>query len=105
MTCDVCVLLVVMAEGTSSYQHNLLPPHELFILVMFHMRTHTHTDDTEETLQVFDAKLRHMRQDIGAIEQCNNTLELTARNNTRLLDILKVRREAQEQCQCAYSAH
>ena len=38
-----------------------------------------------------DAKLRHMREDIAAIESSNNSLELQARNNTSLLAALKVR--------------
>lgn len=34
---------------------------------------------------MFDFKLRHMRDDIAAIEASNNTLELQSRNNGMLL--------------------
>jgi hypothetical protein len=47
-------------------------------------------EDIDETLQVFDTKLRHMREDISAIETHNNLLERTARNNARLLTTVKV---------------
>jgi hypothetical protein len=35
------------------------------------------------------APCRHMREDIAAIEACNNTLELQARNNAKLLATLQ----------------
>ncbi|KAG2454086.1 hypothetical protein HYH02_001126 [Chlamydomonas schloesseri] len=46
-------------------------------------------EDLDETLLVFDTKLRHMREDIAAIEASNNRLELSARNNTKLLHSLQ----------------
>lgn len=39
-------------------------------------------------LQVFDFKLRHMSDDIAAIEASNNSLELQARNNAALASTL-----------------
>ena len=33
-------------------------------------------EDLDENLVVLDAKLRHMREDIAAIESSNNSLEL-----------------------------
>lgn len=42
-------------------------------------------DDLEQNLSIFDIKLRHMREDIAAIEAHNNSLELQARNNGKLL--------------------
>lgn len=42
-------------------------------------------DDFEQNLTIFDIKLRHMREDIAAIEARNNSLELQARNNGKLL--------------------
>lgn len=42
-------------------------------------------DDFEQNLSIFDIKLRHMREDIAAIEARNNSLELQARNNSKLL--------------------
>ncbi|KXZ48521.1 hypothetical protein GPECTOR_27g692 [Gonium pectorale] len=41
-------------------------------------------EDLDETLAVFDTKLRHMRADIAAIEASNNALERHARNNGAL---------------------
>lgn len=38
--------------------------------------------------QVFDFKLRHMRDDIAAIEASNNSLECQARQNSALLTLL-----------------
>ena len=38
--------------------------------------------------QVFDFKLRHMRDDIAAIEASNNTLERQSRHNAALLEAL-----------------
>ena len=46
-------------------------------------------DDFEQNLTIFDIKLRHMREDIAAIEARNNSLELQARNNTKLLSKLE----------------
>jgi exocyst complex component 1 len=46
-------------------------------------------DDLEENLSVFDTKLRHMREDIAAIEARNNRLELQTRNNSKLLAALE----------------
>ena len=46
-------------------------------------------DDFEQNLTIFDIKLRHMREDIAAIEARNNSLELQARNNTKLLGKLE----------------
>ena len=46
-------------------------------------------DDLEEALQMFDAKLRHMREDMAAIEEWNNRLETHSRNNLRLLTSLE----------------
>lgn len=40
-------------------------------------------------LQVFDFKLRHMRDDIAAIEASNNSLERQARHNRELLVLLE----------------
>ncbi len=40
---------------------------------------------------MFDTKLRHMREDIAAIEASNNSLELQSRNNSRLAHTLEVR--------------
>lgn len=40
-------------------------------------------------LQVFDFKLRHMRDDIAAIEASNNSLERQARHNTALSRLLE----------------
>ena len=37
---------------------------------------------------MLDVKLRHMRQDISAIESSNNLLELQSRNNQMLLKTL-----------------
>ncbi|GAQ91420.1 Exocyst protein Sec3 [Klebsormidium nitens] len=42
-------------------------------------------DDMDETLAVFNTKLRHMREDIEAIELRNNRLEQQAENNGALL--------------------
>jgi hypothetical protein len=39
--------------------------------------------------QVFDFKLRHMRDDIAAIEASNNSLERQARHNTALMRLLE----------------
>ena len=39
---------------------------------------------------VLGAKLKHMRDDIAAIEASNNTLERQSSNNKRLLETLKV---------------
>lgn len=41
------------------------------------------SEDLDANLVVLDAKLRHMRDDISAIESSNNSLELQARNNTK----------------------
>jgi hypothetical protein len=38
---------------------------------------------------VFDFKLRHMRDDIAAIEASNNSLERQARHNTALMRLLE----------------
>ncbi|GFR45236.1 hypothetical protein Agub_g6634, partial [Astrephomene gubernaculifera] len=46
-------------------------------------------EDLDETLLVFDTKLRHMRSDLAAIEGSNNRLELQSRNNGRLMDTLQ----------------
>lgn len=46
-------------------------------------------EDFEENLSIFDVKLRHMREDIAAIEARNNSLELQARNNGKLLGKLE----------------
>ncbi|GMH40758.1 hypothetical protein BSKO_08662 [Bryopsis sp. KO-2023] len=46
-------------------------------------------DDLDQNLQVFDLKLRHMREDIAAIEARNNMLEMEARNNGKLLTTLR----------------
>ena len=45
-------------------------------------------DDLASALSVFDAKLRGIREDVGAIELSNNLLERQARNHGRLLDAL-----------------
>ena len=55
-----------------------------------HLLPHPSSEDLDENLVVLDAKLRHMREDISAIESSNNTLELQARNNNSLLATLKV---------------
>lgn len=39
--------------------------------------------------QVFDFKLRHMRDDIAAIEASNNSLERQGRHNRQLLVLLE----------------
>ncbi|PNW78567.1 hypothetical protein CHLRE_09g392000v5 [Chlamydomonas reinhardtii] len=52
-------------------------------------KTQSMLEDLDETLLVFDTKLRHMREDIAAIEASNNRLELSARNNTKLLHSLQ----------------
>lgn len=49
------------------------------------------SEDLDENLLVFDTKLRHMREDIAAIEASNNSLELQSRNNSRLAHTLEVR--------------
>ncbi|CAL5219240.1 g1034 [Coccomyxa viridis] len=46
-------------------------------------------DDLAETLAIFDLKLRHMREDIAAIEARNNRLERQARHNAALMDSLE----------------
>ncbi|KAK9813236.1 hypothetical protein WJX72_011232 [[Myrmecia] bisecta] len=46
-------------------------------------------DDLNENLHIFDIKLRHMREDIAAIEARNNRLELQTRNNSKLLGALE----------------
>eukprot|EP00775_Hariotina_reticulata_P013630 gene13630-13756_t len=46
-------------------------------------------EDLDESLKVFDFKLRHMRDDIAAIEASNNSLERQARHNTALLSLLE----------------
>ncbi|WIA41754.1 hypothetical protein OEZ86_009092 [Tetradesmus obliquus] len=46
-------------------------------------------DDLDQSLQVFDFKLRHMRDDIEAIEASNNSLERQARHNTALSRLLE----------------
>lgn len=46
-------------------------------------------DDFEQNLSIFDIQLRHMREDIAAIEARNNSLELQARNNSKLLGKLE----------------
>ena len=46
-------------------------------------------DDVGENLAIFDVKLRHMREDIAAIEARNNKLELQTRNNGKLLETLE----------------
>ena len=46
-------------------------------------------EDFEENLSIFDVKLRHMREDIAAIESRNNTLQVQARNNGKLLGKLE----------------
>ncbi len=48
-----------------------------------------HVDDLEETLGMLDAKLRHMREDMAAIEDWNNRLETHSRSNVRLLATLE----------------
>ncbi|GAX83943.1 hypothetical protein CEUSTIGMA_g11367.t1 [Chlamydomonas eustigma] len=60
-------------------------------------------EDLDENLVVLDAKLRHMREDIAAIESSNNSLELQQRNNIQLLETLqgiladmKISRDMQE---------
>ena len=47
-------------------------------------------EDLDENLVVLGAKLKHMRDDIAAIEASNNTLERQSSNNKRLLETLKV---------------
>ncbi|GBF98439.1 hypothetical protein Rsub_11084 [Raphidocelis subcapitata] len=51
-------------------------------------RTQGVLDDLHESLKVFDLKLRHMRDDIAAIEASNNSLERQSRNNAALLAAL-----------------
>ncbi|KAI8476055.1 MAG: exocyst complex component Sec3-domain-containing protein [Monoraphidium minutum] len=51
-------------------------------------RTQGILDDLDESLKVFDFKLRHMRDDIAAIEASNNTLERQNRHNAALLEAL-----------------
>lgn len=46
-------------------------------------------DDLEETLGMFDAKLRHIQDDMSAIEEWNNKLEACNRDNGRLLHTLE----------------
>lgn len=46
-------------------------------------------DDLDQNLLVFDMKLRHMKDDIAAIEARNNTLEMEARNSAKLLGTLQ----------------
>ncbi|KAI3433569.1 hypothetical protein D9Q98_003380 [Chlorella vulgaris] len=46
-------------------------------------------DDLGENLDLFDARLRHMRADIAAIEERNNQLERHSRNNQKLLSALE----------------
>jgi hypothetical protein len=49
----------------------------------------THAALSHTTLrQVFDLKLRHMRDDIAAIEASNNSLECQASHNAGLLALL-----------------
>lgn len=42
-------------------------------------------EDLGESLAILDVKLRHMREDIAAIEARNNNLELQTRNSSKLL--------------------
>eukprot|EP00878_Enallax_costatus_P030332 GHUV01033017.1.p1 GENE.GHUV01033017.1~~GHUV01033017.1.p1 ORF type:complete len:642 (+),score=204.08 GHUV01033017.1:261-2186(+) len=51
--------------------------------------TQTVLDDLDESLKVFDFKLRHMRDDIAAIEASNNSLERQARHNKELMKLLE----------------
>ena len=46
-------------------------------------------DDLEETLQMFDAKLRHMRDDMSVIEAWTGRLESRSKSNVRLLNTLE----------------
>ncbi len=62
----------------------------LFFVVFFHIHR-----------QVFDAKLRAVREDIAAIEDSSNSLERTARNNTALLNSLTVSASVRT---CGYGA-
>ncbi|KAG2486737.1 hypothetical protein HYH03_014663 [Edaphochlamys debaryana] len=52
-------------------------------------KTQSMLEDLDENLMVFDTKLRHMREDIAAIEASNNTLELHSRNNNALMNTLQ----------------
>ncbi|KAJ4788099.1 Exocyst complex component SEC3A [Rhynchospora pubera] len=45
-------------------------------------------DDIDEWLQIFNVKLRHMREDIASIESRNNTMELLSDNCKGLVDEL-----------------
>jgi hypothetical protein len=47
----------------------------------------SHLDDLEEWLSVFSAKLSNMRHDIHAIEERNNDLETSSRNNAILIEV------------------
>ena len=46
-------------------------------------------DDVEETLQMFDAKLRYMREDMAAIEEWNTRLEMHSKSNLKLVSTLE----------------
>ncbi|KAF8055038.1 SEC3A [Scenedesmus sp. PABB004] len=46
-------------------------------------------DDLDESLKVFDFKLRHMRADIAAVEASNNALERTSAHHAALLALLE----------------
>ncbi len=58
--------------------------------IMGKLRSASHLlDDLDQSLLVFDMKLRHMKDDIAAIEARNNTLEMEARNSAKLLSTLQ----------------
>eukprot|EP00245_Coleochaete_scutata_P011084 TRINITY_DN4045_c0_g1_i1.p1 TRINITY_DN4045_c0_g1~~TRINITY_DN4045_c0_g1_i1.p1 ORF type:complete len:907 (-),score=229.59 TRINITY_DN4045_c0_g1_i1:206-2926(-) len=48
----------------------------------------SNVDDMDEWLNIFNVKLRHMREDIESIEARNNRLEMQAQNNSALLEEL-----------------
>jgi len=63
-------------------------------------------DDLEESLNIFDTKLGAMKEDIAAIEERNNALEIAASNNRKLeaslrmlLDAVELPVEAQRELQ------
>ncbi|MEW5297945.1 MAG: hypothetical protein WDW36_001120 [Sanguina aurantia] len=58
-------------------------------LVVQIKKTQRMLDDLDDTLLVFDTKLRGMAIDIGAIEASSNALELRSRNNGALLATLQ----------------
>ena len=76
-------------------QHAGITPLARFLACAIHAKlgdlTYLPFDLVSRTLCI--PQLRHMREDIAAIEASNNTLERQARNNNRLLHTLQVGRK------------